>query len=175
MNRWQGKWRNSWDSWHVHPQKDKEGVANKKQGESDHWPRILSPYLRLYHPVSARIVSMAPFFFIASISKKKKKEWFRLLPYMFAESIHDIHISGLSIASISYEQKKRIQDPDTIFQSLFQSFFILSLLFLHLLQQSIPLPFFWTFRVWVWDDLVSFVPSSISFRTLVILVIFKDF
>lgn len=122
MNRWQGKWRNSWDSWHVHPQKDKEGVANKKQGESDHWPRILSPYLRLYHPVSARIVSMAPFFSSRAFPEKKK-EWFRLLPYMFAESIHDIHISGLSIASISYEAKKRIQDPDTIFQSLFQSFF----------------------------------------------------
>lgn len=72
MNRWQGKWRNSWDSWHVHPQKDKEGVANKKQGESDHWPRILSPYLRLYHPVSARIVSMAPFFSSRAFPEKKK-------------------------------------------------------------------------------------------------------
>lgn len=148
MNRWQGKWRNSWDSWHVHPQKDKEGVANKKQGESDHWPRILSPYLRLYHPVSARIVSMALFFLSQAFPEKKKKEWFRLLPYMFAESIHDIHISGLSMASISYEEKKNEYKTQTPFSKAFsKAFSILSLLFLHLLQQSIPLPFFWTFRL----------------------------
>lgn len=92
------------------------------------------------------------------------------------KSIHDIHISGLSIASISYEAKKKKYKTQTPFSKAFsKAFFILSLLFLHLLQQSIPLPFFWTFRLWVWDDLVSFVPSSISFRTLVILVIFKDF